>query len=137
MNRILKYIVLPFLIASACQQLPSEEKKLYEEVMFIHDEVMPKTKNIYRKSKALKSMVSEKTDNMKNKQISKVLDQLDQADKAMFDWMAAFKKKNDFEEGYDYQAYLASEKIRIQAVADAMNSSLANAEQFINDHQNE
>lgn len=123
-----------FLVFScfACQQLPGEEESIYKQVMEVHDAVMPKTKDIYKKSKALKGLLESTPDSLEQIKILNLVTELDQADKLMFDWMAEFKKKSDFDEGFDYKEYLSLEMTRIESVRDAMNYSLKNAETYLN-----
>lgn len=131
MRKTTFFALLTIFGIAACQQLPSEEQKLYEEVMTIHDEVMPKTKDIYRKSKAIKKALEDMPDSIESNEANSLISELDAADKSMFDWMAEFKKKDELGEGENYLDYLAAEKIRIQKVSEAMNSSLEKAEKFL------
>lgn len=109
------------------------QEKLYDEVMFIHDDVMPKMTNITGLTKELKSKKSKLVDskcefeNEDEAKINKVLDRLNVAEEEMWDWMHGFKRP---EEGSheEIMQYLESEKIKIDNVRQNMLASIRAAE---------
>ncbi len=109
------------------------QDKLYDEVMFIHDEVMPKMTNITGLTKELKGKKSKlvnskcEFENEDEAKINKVLDRLSVAEEEMWDWMHEFKRP---EEGSheEIMQYLEGEKIKIDNVRQNMLASIRAAE---------
>ena len=109
--------------------LPSEV--VYEEIMKIHDDVMPKVKDINRLQKKLKATL-ETTDAATNKEeIQSILKQLDEADKGMWDWMSAFKQPSKKSPQDSIIQYLEQEKKTISKVSEDMLNSIATAEKYL------
>ena len=105
-------------------------QKLYDEVMEIHDLVMPKMSDINRAKKKLRKLKTEDNQQAVNDQILK----LDEADEAMMSWMADFDKP-DFENLQDNLDYLEKEKEKISAVSDQMLNAIAEAQTMINTYE--
>ncbi len=99
---------------------------LIDEVMAIHDDVMPKTATIHRLKKKLKKNTSEKD----QASITSVIEQLDLADEGMMQWMENWEKPKGktFDEA---KAYLLAEKDKIVKVKKDILSSIAVAEELI------
>lgn len=115
----------------SCQKLEPEVEKRYEEVMAIHDEVMPRMSDIHRLKKRLSKVdTAQLTDMSPNILLDHSL-KLEKADNAMMDWMANFKKpKKDMPEDIAI-AYLYEEKKAITAVRDLMLESIKEAEALL------
>lgn len=105
-----------------------EIKKLYDEVMLVHDEVMPETSTIHKLRKRLKNM--EVQDSVR----LSLIRQLENADENMMQWMADFAefRKMDDEPVEKRKQYLERELLKIQGVSMQMKQSIADAENFIN-----
>jgi len=135
----MKYTIL-LVIATvsllACKQdISTEEQEMYDKVMVIHDEVMPKIKTINKSEIALEK-IAETIESADDKAaIDKTLSDLKVAYDMMFEWMNNFKKKAKLPEGTNYMDYLKKEEIRIQKVSDAMLTSIADADALIKKHQ--
>lgn len=103
----------------------SDNDKLMEEVMAIHDEVMPEMGSIRRTRKAL----LDKLENTADEEVGKVLqdqaDKLDESHEAMMVWMRQFNPNQD--EGVSdsaYHVYLQEQKLKMIEVRDLMVNSL-------------
>lgn len=130
----MKYWAFLLISASliACKQdLSSDEQILYDEVMVIHDEVMPKISNMNLLQSKLEKMLPDAPEGAVKALVQKNIGDLSSANDAMFEWMNNFKKKKDLPEGISYSNYLSSEKIKIQRVSNAMLSSIAASEELI------
>jgi len=123
------FLSLVVLISLQCKDKTPQEAeldKLFDEVMVIHDDVMPKTATIHRLKKKLK----------KNQQgentaaFTAVIEQLDIADDGMMQWMQDFEKPKGqpFEEA---KAYYEGEKVKITKVKKEILSAIAVAEELI------
>ena len=114
--------------------------EMYQEVIAIHDEVMPKMQNII----ALQGKIRLQMDSLKEVDITlpiiadlkKMNDELSSADKAMMDWMHEFNTDINSKEITDQEAldYLKGQKLKIQGVKTIMNESIAKAEQFLSNN---
>ncbi len=87
---------------------------LYDQVMDIHDEIMPRAEDI-------------ELAEGKKQELELVIAQLDSADQSMMDWMHLFKPLPDSADQEKARAYLESEMERIKKVKDLMNESIEKA----------
>lgn len=122
-------------LAACKQDISSDEQAMYDKVMVIHDEVMPKIKTINKSEIALKKLAKTVKSPEDKAEITKTLGDLKVAYDLMFEWMDNFKKKAKFPEGADYMDYLMKEEVRIQKVSDAMLTSISDADALIKKHQ--
>lgn len=120
------FISLAFL-TSCGQKTDTAYDKLYDEVMVIHDEVMPEMGTINKAKKALKKMKTDDNAALIDAQIQK----LEDADEAMMSWMHQFKKPKN-EDPKANIAYLKEQKVKIQEVKDIMLSTIAESQNMIN-----
>jgi hypothetical protein len=135
---ILLFIALSFsMLFSSCK----EEKKIpegptqMEQVMAIHDEVMPKMGTLAKYTAELKAKVD--TTEM-GKQYEEAMKNLQNANKAMMDWMMGFGERFDSDEilnGKELTAqkleWLNEEEEKVKALKEEMNSSIARAEELL------
>lgn len=101
-------------------------EKLYDEVMVIHDDVMPKMTDINRAKKKLRKL----KDGTNEEQITTQIQELDAADEAMMSWMHEFDAP-ELPTLAENLEYLDAEKIKIQHVSDQMLRSLQEADMLI------
>ena len=101
-------------------------EKLYDEVMVIHDDVMPKMTDINRAKKKLRKL----KDGTNEEQITTQIQELDAADEAMMSWMHEFDAP-ELPTLVENLEYLNAEKIKIQHVSDQMLRSLQEADMLI------
>jgi hypothetical protein len=119
-------VLLSILIISCGPPKDPAYQKLYDEVMVIHDDVMPKMTDINRAKKKLRKLKDGTNDEL----ITLQIEQLDAADEAMMSWMHEFDSPElpTLEENLEY---LNAEKDKIQAVSDQMLQSLKEADLLI------
>lgn len=104
-------------------------------VQEIHDDVMPITNDLRRKSQELMAFLethAEDLDEEAQQEVRSLIERLESAHQSMFDWMGewadADKESMEFEEAKEF---FNKEKERISQVADDMRSSLADAEEYL------
>lgn len=101
-----------------------ENLSLYDEVMSVHDSIMPEINTIHGLKRDLKAIQNPEAHTI-------ILDKvkiLDEADEAMMSWMAAFKVPA--EAGAE-KKYLEDEKIKIQNVSNSMRFAISSAQQLL------
>jgi succinate dehydrogenase flavin-adding protein (antitoxin of CptAB toxin-antitoxin module) len=129
MNSILKIsalLMISFLMS--CESKEQEVEKLKTETIAIHDEVMPKMDDIMKLKKELKS----KQDSTSNEEVQRLISALEESDKAMMNWMRNYDPRMEDMSDDEKLEYLKSQKSAIQKVKGKMNSSIAEAEDYLN-----
>ncbi len=103
---------------------------LYDEVMKVHDEVMPKMDDIYK----LKGQLKERIDNTpgmaeeKKKEIESIIVRLDSASEGMMIWMRKFNPLPDSLGEEQAKEYLEGEMEKIKKVREDVRKALEDAE---------
>ncbi len=138
MKNIAKTLLFSTLLLTACGKSGSHDdhdhddngndpnQALYEEVMAVHDEVMPKTEEIYKLKKELKDKIAS-TPNLaseKKKQLEQLISELDSADRSMMDWMHHFTPLPDTAKIEAAREYLENEMEKIKMVREQINGTL-------------
>ncbi len=102
-----------------------ERQKAFDEVMEIHDEVMPEISTINKLTRQIKSVL-EKGENLEKADLMKtILTDLEAAEEGMMDWMHDLDVPGkDIPDAQAIQ-YLNSEKIKISKVSVDMKESIA------------
>jgi flagellin-specific chaperone FliS len=131
MKNILAGLILVLFAVTSCSD--SSKNPLYDEVMKIHDDVMPKVADISKLSRQLKKERKEIADSIKLEIYDTNIQRLTKAEEAMYDWMRAFKLPEDEAK---VEAYLREEKVKIQEVSDMMLSSIDEAKKLIDEPKN-
>lgn len=125
--RIILLGIIGMLSIISCKpKLDTAGEELYAKVMEVHDEVMPKMRDIHKAKKALKKL---KTD-ANSTAVDQMVKKLDMADEAMMSWMHDFDKPD----GKDVEAtmkYLNEEMVKVTNVKDVMLSSISEAQALI------
>ena len=123
----MKYLSLLFIVVLvACGPSKKEElQTLKDEVIAIHDEVMPKMGELRKTRMALESLADSlmTTDSTKAAMFIELASDISMANEGMMEWMRAFEPEF---EGTDeeIQQYLEEQKVAVQKVKDNMNGSL-------------
>ncbi|MDX1683955.1 MAG: hypothetical protein R3275_01900 [Saprospiraceae bacterium] len=112
------------LITLSCQEKGNHP--LFDEVMAIHDEVMPKVSDMSKLSRELKKEKQNLQDSSMIARYDQRIRELNEAEEAMFDWMRDFDAKRKTDE-----AYLKKEKKNIKEVSELMLSSISNAQKLL------
>ena len=113
MKSVLK-IMFIVLVASllACQKA---EKPLYDQVMDIHDEVMPKMNDLYKLRKQLQDSIANTADipEEEKMEMEQTILQLDSASNSMMVWMREFNPP-DQKDKDAFQKYMESELVKVK-----------------------
>lgn len=143
MKNPVKFVFIAILTLAACGKSSHHEHQdsanagsdpnqaLYEEVMAVHDEVMPKSGQIYQLKKDLQEKIT-KSANLsddRKKEIEQTIAELDSADHAMMDWMHKFQPSADSTNQEAAREYLENEMERIKKVKDLIEISLQKAKE--------
>lgn len=93
-------------------------KALYDEVMNIHDEVMPKMEELYNLKKQLQKQIAESPNLVaeKRQELERTIAQLDSASNSMMTWMNDFNPLPDSADTEQARAYLEGEMEKIKKV---------------------
>jgi hypothetical protein len=128
----MKKILIPiFLFTSllACDKKPDNQKVMIDEVMAIHDEVMPKMDEIMSLKSSLDSASKVSPDSVKARELSTALET---ADNEMMDWMEEYNP--DLMKGKSAEEitkYYADEKAKITTVKTLTDKSIEEAKAFL------
>ncbi len=122
-------------------QHAAEEQK-WDEVMVVHDEVMPKMSEINRISRALRQRLDEENSIPSDlrQQAEQAVQQLTVAEEAMWEWMNNIRQLDALRESKNHEEiiqYLDDEQARISKVRDAMLSSIESGEKVLNQIQSD
>lgn len=105
---------------------------MQDEVMAIHDEVMPEMGTINRLAKELKVMVKDSLSTQDQRiEIKKHIDALETADDAMMNWMAEYKAPGKDLPKEKATELLQKEKEKITLVRDQMLNSISDAKALL------
>ena len=142
MTKIFFNLVFCALICvSACKQKSDDEnhdhhnhidteaggnQALYDEVMGIHDEVMPKMNDIHRKKTELKEKLANNPDlsQQERDKANAMIATLDSAGESMMVWMREFRPVPDSAGEEKAREYLENELIRVKKVRENMLKAL-------------
>lgn len=131
-------VLLLLLITASCKQEKKVEKETtqMEEVMMIHDEVMPKMGTLAKLVAELKAKVDTTAT---GKQYEVAMKDLQEANKSMMDWMMGFGNRFDSDEilegkelSPEKQEWLNEEEEKVKALKEQINSSIERAEVLLN-----
>lgn len=120
---------------SAKQQ--AEEQLLWDQVMAVHDEVMPKMSEINQISRDLRTKL-EATDSTlvdQREQMMVGIRALEQADEGMMTWMAAIEPLDELREDKTHEqimAYLQEEQQKVAKVKEDMLTSIEEGKKLLN-----
>jgi len=129
-----------FILLFSCKTEPKKDKvpTQMEEVMAIHDEVMPKMGAISNLIADLKPKVDSTEVGKEN---LKAIRDLQGAHKSMMDWMKSFGERFDYEEimnGKELNAekieWLKEEDVKVKELREKINTSIANAERVLGEN---
>jgi hypothetical protein len=110
-----------------------------EQVMAVHDSVMPRMSEIGRLVGRLKPLADSTA---QGQRYQKAMEDLQAANKAMMDWMSGFGDRFNHDEimkgkelSAQKQEWLMEEEVRVKTMADQVNSSIAAAEALLAEKQ--
>lgn len=104
-------------------------RALYDQVMDLHNEVMPKMEDLYSLKKELLEKIAKAPGiaPSRKKEIEDIIAGLDSANKAMMDWMHDFKPLPSTADQENAREYLENEMESIKKVRDLTNETLEKA----------
>lgn len=104
---------------------------LYDEVMKVHDEVMPKMDDIYKLKEQLKDKIANTPDMAadKKQEIEGIILRLDSASEGMMVWMRNFNPLPDSTGEQEARDYLESEMEKIKKVGEDVRKALEEAKE--------
>jgi len=111
-------------------------KALYDQVMTIHDEVMPKMEDVYTLKKTIADKIAATPDMVeaKKKELEAMMAKLDSTNEAMMDWMHDFNPLPDSVDQEKAREYLENEMEKIRKVRDLTVESLEKAKQIMKEN---
>ncbi|MBX2956418.1 MAG: hypothetical protein KF846_09690 [Cyclobacteriaceae bacterium] len=127
MKKLLILFASLIILFTSCSPKKTEEdtnKVLYNQVMDIHDEVMPSMDELYKLKKQLTEKIENSPDLVEEKrqEIEQTILLIDSASKGMMRWMREFKPE-EYKE-VELTKYLESEMKRVQTVKETMQDAL-------------
>ena len=118
------------LLIACSSNVEKENEQLFDQVMEIHDSIMPEMGAIRTTRKGIVDMMTAETDSLKLQALSLVSEELDQAHKGMMVWMRQFEP--DYEgTPEEKNAYLKKEKEKMVEVKDKMVVSLKKGKELL------
>ncbi len=105
------------------------EKPLYDQVMDIHDEVMPKMNDLYKLKKGLQDSIAN-TPNISEetkKEFEETILVLDSASNSMMVWMRAFNPPEQTDKEA-FQKYMESELVKVKKMREDVMRALDKAQ---------
>ena len=136
-KKVIVYFTILAISFTSCKQEKKEDGKptQMEEVMAIHDEVVPKMSTINNLIEKLNAKVDTTEIGIK---YEKVKADLQAANKAMMDWMVGFGDRFDTDEIMkgkvltdEKQKWLDEEEVKVKELQNQINSSIKNAEALL------
>lgn len=134
-------ILLFVMLVSACSKTqPAAEadtesdnpnQVLYDQVMDVHDEVMPRMDDIMKLKRSLQEQIANTPDMVveRKQQLEKIISNLDSASSAMMNWMHEFNPLPDTVDQELAREYLEEEMEKIRKVKTLMLESIDKAKQ--------
>ncbi|MGB5437035.1 MAG: hypothetical protein WBM98_14165 [Maribacter sp.] len=131
--------VLLVIVNTSCKEGKKEDSKVsntqMERVMAIHDEVMPKISGM---GKMVGKLSAKEDTTALGMQYTNAKKGLQDAHKAMMDWMQGFGNRFDSDEilngkalSEQKQIWLNEEEVKVKALREQINTSIANAEKLL------
>ena len=134
--RLLSLLIVGFLVLSSCKEAKNEKVPTkMEEVMAIHNEVMPEMSTISKLVAELKPLVDTTAT---GQEYDKAMKDLQAAHKSMMDWMSGFGERFDHDEimegkslSKEKQEWLLEEEEKAKAMREQIISSIEQAEALL------
>ena len=123
MKLMVKMMVIVLLgVLTGCGE---KEKSVYDQVMEIHDEVMPKMNDIYKMRKSLQDSIANTPDMPEERKLEfeqKVL-RLDSAGESMMMWMREFNPPDQKDEAA-FKKYMELELVKVKKMKEDVMKAL-------------
>jgi len=131
------FLLALLFIISACNSEKKEQQELFDEVMLLHDEVMPKMGSL----RGLSAELSLKADSLAQDSITnstlkvdemrRLSKKLKDANEGMMEWMRQFEQVEEGTPHGEVIQYLTAQREQIQKVRDDMLNSKEEAEKYL------
>ena len=146
MKNLAKYLFIVVILAVGCgksshhehndekdDSTDSPNQALYNQVMDIHDQVMPKSDEIYSLKKKLQDKIAGSPEMAaeQKKKFNDMIAELDSADHSMMDWMHKFNPLPDSANQELAREYLENEMERIKKVRELVETSVQKAKEEV------
>jgi hypothetical protein len=146
MKNLAKYLFIVVILAVGCGKSSHQEhnddkddatdspnQALYNQVMDIHDQVMPKSDESYSLKKKLQDKIAGAPDMAaeQKKKFNDMIAELDSADHSMMDWMHKFNPLPDSANQELAREYLENEMERIKKVRELVETSVQKAQEEV------
>jgi len=106
-----------------------QSNPLYDEVMKVHDEIMPEMKTLHKNKKFLKSWKEDHSlSQTEQAKIDSLIILIDAADEGMMSWMHNFSVPED---SLLIEKYLLEEKAKVDKVSSDMKRAIETSNAFI------
>lgn len=131
------FLLSALMFASCGEQKKNAKDELYDKVMAVHDEIMPKMGNIMKYKKQLNEKLDKLTEEGaeantdKIAELTKAVADLDNSHKEMMNWMHGFDPDFEGMVKEDVMKYLDDQKNKIESVGELTNRALKNAEEIL------
>jgi hypothetical protein len=132
-NQLVVLLSVLSLVLFSCSDKEDKLEKLHNEVMVIHDEVMPQKAELNRLKRQLKSykdVISDENADLKDSLINGIL-LLSKSEDLMTDWMASYDYPNEEISTEQMTKYLIGQKDSIKNVQENFKMSIAIAQSFL------
>lgn len=142
MRLIFTYLIVvsaTFILSSCNNEKVDENQILRDDVIAIHDEVMP----FMGELKTLSKKINEKSTDLLNQdstgnheqalKLRRFAKALDDSFEGMFVWMRQFKSNYDDMTDQEIKLYLQGQKILVEKVRDDINSSVSVSKEALKD----
>ena len=132
-------IFILFIFFQSCENKQVEENKAHrEQVIAIHDEVMPKMGQLKSMEKAALQKAeelqnSDSPDQAKIEALKNLATQLNQAYEGMFVWMRQYSTEDGEQAPEQIKAYLDEQLVLVSKVNEDIKAALAQADSLLKD----
>ncbi len=129
----MKYFVLLALavLVSCGSSKESELQRVKDEVITLHDEVMPLSGPLYDLRMSLQKKMSTDTTGSKTLGTEEVITQIKNAEDAMMDWMRNYDPTFEGVDDIETHQYLLEQRKAIEEVAAQMKEAKKKGEEFL------
>jgi hypothetical protein len=105
---------------------------MYDKVMDIHDEVMPKMDDLYNIKRTLQESITETTElpEDKRKEIELVIAEIEAANEGMMVWMREFDPPMDSASEEELRDYLEEQMVKVKKVREDILGALERGKEF-------
>ena len=124
--------IITFAAVWSCGQKAQDNQALYDEVMKVHDEVMPKMNDIYKLKEGLKKQITNTPELVAEKReaIESTILKLDSASESMMVWMRNFNPLPDSLGEEKARDYLEEQQEKIKKVKEDILQAIEEAEEL-------